>query len=211
MREIELIEEERRRLARDLHDESGHRLTAAILNLDTVVAKHPGNAELRIGIEGARQLIKECADGLHEVAFNLRPPILSDLGLVPALRSLVRRSADATGINLTIEATGAVRRLPEAIELTAFRVVQEALTNAVKYASAASVSVAVTYTGTGVEMLVCDDGVGFELNGRTQDRPRMGLYGMRERVELVGGAFRLQSQPGRGTRVIVILPESETS
>jgi two-component system, NarL family, sensor histidine kinase NreB len=211
VREIELLEEERRRLARDLHDESGHRLTAAILNLDRMISLHPDDADLRAGIEAARQLIKECSDGLHEVAFNLRPPILSDLGLVPALRSLVRRAGDATGVATVLEVTGQGRRLGETIELTAFRAVQEALTNAIKYASAPSVSVSVEFSETGVGIRVADDGVGFDVDGRVQGRPRLGLRGIRERVELAGGEFRVQSRPGRGTAVIVFLPESGSS
>lgn len=207
--EIDLLEDERRRLARDLHDEAGHRLTAAVLQLDAVAAQCAQDADLRARLEAVRRLIQECASGLHEVAFNLRPSILADLGLVPALRSLARRTHEAAGLPVTVEVRGVPRRLPERIELAAFRIVQEALTNVLKYARASSVTVLANFSDGSIDIAITDDGIGFDLVQERDGRPRLGLRGIQERAELVGGEMRLQTEPSRGTTVAVRMPWSE--
>src|SRR5215212_10039364 len=169
MREIDLIEEERRRVARDLHDEAGHRLTAAVLHLDAVAKERGHDAELGTRLQAARHLIQECAAGLHEVAFNLRPCILGDLGVVPAVRSLARRAEEATNISIAVDVRGASRRLPEGTELAAFRIVQEALTNALKYAQASHIVVRVTFSDEAVWLEIADDGVGFDATRQGAD------------------------------------------
>jgi signal transduction histidine kinase len=208
-REIEVLEDERRRLARDLHDEAGHRLTAVVLKLDAVAQQYGDDAELRESLDAARHLICECAAGLHEVAFNLRPSILADLGLLPAVRSLTRRAAESTGLSVTVELTGTPRRFPEGVELAAFRIVQEALTNVMKYAKASAVTVQTTFTESDVRIDISDDGLGFESVGSDAGRPRLGLTGIRERAELVGGEMRIQTKLGQGTTVSVRLPWTE--
>jgi two-component system sensor histidine kinase NreB len=210
-REIEVQEEERRRLARDLHDEAGHRLTAAILKLDAVMQRHGQDVELRESLEAARVLIRECADGLHEVAFNLRPCILADLGLYPAVRSLARRAQEAASLPVSVQLDGVPRRVPEEVELTAFRIVQEALTNALKYAQASIVTITIAFTGEALVIEISDDGVGFDLAYTGAARPRLGLTGMRERAALVGGSVRLRTEPGRGTTVWARLPLEEAA
>jgi two-component system sensor histidine kinase NreB len=209
-REIEVLEDERRRLARDLHDEAGHRLTAATLQLDVIVERHRMDTELRESLEVTRRLIVECAAGLHEVAFNLHPSILADLGLVPAVRSLVRRAEQAADFPMAVEVVGLPQRIPERIELAAFRIVQEALTNVLKYARPSAATVRITFSEGTVVLEIADDGVGFDVVQEHIDRPRLGLAGIRERTELVGGELRLRTQPGRGTTVWVRLPWSET-
>jgi signal transduction histidine kinase len=208
-REIDVIEDERRRLARDLHDEAGHRLTAASLKLDEIAQRHLTDPELRASLEYVRALVWECTMGLHDVAFNLRPAILADLGLAPALRSLVRRAQEATTIDLAVEVDGEHDRMPERVELAGFRIAQEALTNALKYANASRVTIAASFSGDGVVLEIVDDGVGFDLFLPDDDRPRLGLKGMQERVDLVGGKLRLRSRPGHGTTVWVKLPRDE--
>lgn len=208
-REIDVIEDERRRLARDLHDEAGHRLTAASLKLDELAQRRADDTELRASLEYVRALVWECTTGLHDVAFNLRPAILADLGLVPALRSLVRRAQEATTIDLAVAVEGVPGRLPERVELAGFRIAQEALTNALKYANASRISIIVRFSDDGVALEIVDDGIGFDLSQAEGDRPRLGLKGMQERVDLVGGRLRLRSRPGCGTRVWVSLPRDE--
>lgn len=210
-REIEVLEDERRRLARDLHDEAGHRLTAASLKLDEMTQRNRENTELCASLAYVRALVWECTMGLHEVAFNLRPAILADLGLAPALRSLIRRAQEATTIGLSIEIVGVPCRLSEHAELAAFRIVQEALTNALKYAHAANVSVRARFDETEIALEIADDGVGFDPSQTGDGRPRLGLNGMRERVDLVGGTLRLRTRPGHGTKIWVRLPRDEVA
>lgn len=206
-REIDAIEDERQRLAQELHDEAGYRLTAAVLHLDAVAARPDADPELREHLRAARQLIQECTAGFQDIAFNLRPRILTDLGLAPAIRCLARRARAASGVEMSVDVRGTEQRLGDQVELAAFRVVQEALTNVAKYARASHVSVRVAFFDDGAEISVTDDGVGFGPMPTDADRPRLGLKGMRERVELVGGTIGVRSEPGRGTTIHAWLPK----
>jgi signal transduction histidine kinase len=208
-REIDVLEDERRRVARDLHDESGHRLTVVTLILDELVEKHDLNVELCDRLQFARRQILECTAGLHEVAFNLRPYILVDLGLIPAIRSFARRTQETTGLCTTVELQGAQYRLSERAELAAFRVVQEALTNTLKYAGASRVRICLAFTEDAVVLDVSDNGVGFDHGHLGDCRPRLGLKGIHERIELVGGTSRIDSQLGQGVTVWARIPRSE--
>ena len=206
-RVIQSQEDERKRLARELHDEASHALTRTIFRLDFKALKLPeGEVEARAVLRGVREELVECANTLHGIAFALRPRILQDLGLSAALRSLVAQiNADgAAPIALTI--TGWERRLGEETELAAFRVVQEALTNVRKHAQATTVAVSLTFRTRELRLTVDDDGIGLARRGQTpRSRIGQGVGGMRERVEALDGIFTLNRRKGR-TRVAVTLP-----
>ena len=200
-------EEERGRIARDLHDETGQALTAAILRLDLEALQiPPGPGHARGALERARAALVECAAVQHRIAFALRPQTLEDLGLGAAVRSLVVQARDTgtTWVDLAIE--GAERDLGEWVELAAFRVVQEALTNVRRHARAARAWVRLDYHAAWLTVAVEDDGVGLGTGDSPLDaRPRLGLSGMRERVALLGGEVEIGVRRGGGTRLIVRL------
>ena len=210
--QIRIQEDERQRLARDLHDDAGHRILAAVLRLDVASQHCFESHSIRHELDEVRQLLTECADGLHEVAFGLRPQILTDLGLAPAVRSLATRLQGATGICIRVLDGGLSQRPGEQVELAAFRIAQEALSNAVKYAQPTLVKVSIRQIDDMFVMLVADDGIGFEPELiDSSSRPRLGLRGMRERAELVGGSLDVRSRPGFGTSVRAQFPVSEVT
>lgn len=181
-------EEERRRIARKIHDEVGQVLAAARWAL---AAGDPKEAE---------KLLGQGIEALRDLARELRPPLLDEAGLAPALRKLLGNLA-ATGI--TVQAEIEEKRYPELVETVAFRVVQEALENVRRHAQARRVWVRLEEENGWVVGDVRDDGRGFSLERTT---PGLGLSGMREWVELLGGTFSIASQPGQGTRVCFRLP-----
>ncbi|HEX5504337.1 MAG TPA: GAF domain-containing sensor histidine kinase [Thermomicrobiales bacterium] len=201
-------EDERGRLARELHDEAGHALTAAIFQLDLDLMKAPADGEaLQATLERTRESLLACAATLHDIAFALRPRILEDLGLSAALRSLTGRAMEAGGFRATFAVAGDERPLGEALELTAFRVAQEALTNTLKHARAHAVTVELTYAPDALRLTIEDDGVGLDASRRAGDaRPSLGLRGLRERVAVLSGQAELGPRLGGGTRVTVTLP-----
>jgi signal transduction histidine kinase len=206
-RYIRKQEEERRRLARELHDDAGHALTAAILRLDMTAQRLIGHGELTEAIDAVRDALVECADHLHELAFELQPRLLADLGLGPALRSLVRRLRDAADVQIELRTHGAEHRLEPEVELAAFRIAQEATTNALKHAGGSRIGLALSFEEHGVVLEIVDDGVGFARRSKRKDeRCHHGLSGMRERAELVGGVLDLTSRPGEGTTIRARLP-----
>ncbi len=194
-------EEERRRISRDLHDQTGQLLASLSLALEAVrgSADLPDKALERLG--EVRRIIDELSRQVHGLAVRLRPTALDDLGLEVALTELVAEWRARTGVAVDFQADRSARpRLPSAVETALYRVVQEGLTNVARHARAHSVSV-VTSRFDGVAAVVIeDDGVGFD---PAQVPPRrLGLLGMRERLALVGGTLEIESQPGAGTTLI---------
>jgi signal transduction histidine kinase len=181
-----------------------------MLRLDMAVDKCGSRKEIRSELNQVRELLQECADGLHEVSFSLRPRILSDLGLVPAIRSLAQRVQDASGLRVCIYVGDVAPRFPETVELAAYRIVQEALTNTIKHAHASQVMITVLQTGAYLKLSITDDGQGFDLGLSVgSQRTRLGLRGMRERAEMIGGMLDIQSTFGLGTSIQAKLPVSE--
>jgi signal transduction histidine kinase len=208
---IRVQEQERQRIARDLHDGSGHVLSAAILRLDMMGSASADPVALD-AIAVAKQALIECADHLHENAFQLRPRVLLDLGLAPALRSLARRLREAGGIEVEVRIYGEERRLGDLLELTVFRIAQEATTNALRHARARHLALSLAIIEGAVVLEVNDDGVGF--SPADQDPSDVtdgqGLRTMRERAELADGVLEIQTQRGAGTTVRAILPVGGT-
>jgi signal transduction histidine kinase len=197
-------EEERSRISRELHDEMGQKLSALIFGLDRIVGDSPRDDRGARDLGALRDVAGGLLDDVHAVAFQLRPPALTDLGLHGALSGLVDawRTQCEVAIDLFCEID---TRLSPVVETTLFRVVQEALTNIRKHAGASSVSVLVRRNGEGIRLVVDDDGRGFSPD-EGQSPEKLGLRGMRERVQTVGGSLEFESIPGKGTSVVVSIP-----
>jgi two-component system, NarL family, sensor histidine kinase UhpB len=199
-------EEERRRLARDLHDEVNQALTAILLRLEALSQAAPPELAQELG--ELKRLVNQAMSELLQLARQLRPTALDDHGLLPAMASQVRRFAAQTGIKADLTATGSDTQLQPDEETAVYRIAQEALANVARHANASQVEVGLRTDGDGVELTVRDDGRGFE-----PSRPRgdgrdggLGLGGMAERARLVGGELTIESRPGGGTELSLRVP-----
>jgi signal transduction histidine kinase len=202
-------EDERRRLARELHDGPAQALAAALFGVDMAVHalnRAPGVA--RDELLAARALIRDALDDVRALMAGLRPRLLEERGLVAALQSLAA-TPPLWGTEVTVETRGISvdQRLPPEVELALFRIAQEAVSNARRHGAASHVMVSLTARPGTAELLVVDDGRGFS---QSPDMPWIGrgegLPGMRERVALLGGELSVQSAPGEGTRISVSAP-----
>jgi two-component system sensor histidine kinase UhpB len=193
-------EEERRRLARDLHDEVNQALTAILLRLEALSHAAP---EVGEEVSELKKLVNQAMAELLHLARQLRPTALDDHGLVPAIESQLRRFSAQTGVRTAIRADGAPDRLDSDQEIVIYRVAQEALSNIAQHAAARHVEVGLNANGHGVELTVCDDGRGFDTRG---ERDSLGLSGMNERARLIGGRLHIHSEPGEGTALTLQVP-----
>lgn len=200
-------EEERKRIARELHDETGQALTSLMVGLK-VLAGAASLPEVQEKAGQLRAVAAQTLDSVHRLALELRPSVLDDLGLVAAMQRYVKDWGENLGLRVDFQVTGLDRRLPSQIETTVYRVVQEALTNVARHAEAQNVSVLLEYRGDSVVCIVEDDGRGFDVEKalKANDRRRLGLYGMQERISLVGGKLAVESTAGVGTTVFVEIP-----
>lgn len=201
-RAVEAQELERRRLARELHDETGQALTSILLGLSSA-EKARTLDEARKATQDLRHLVVATLQDVRRLAVELRPSALDDFGLVPALRRLGQGVREGSGLDVQVEAMLGPGRLPPEIETAVYRIAQEALTNAVKHAAARHVSLVVARKDDSVTLLVEDDGRGFDLG---EGGPGLGLVGMRERVELLGGTLGVESSSASGTTIRLHLP-----
>ena len=206
------IEQERNRIARDLHDGPVQGVSAASLSLEAALLMiKAGDVERGTDVlVKIREELAGEAEALRRLMAGLRPPVLEERGLIPALRETLSRFGTDTGVITSFE--GELKRsVPRDVETLAYRLVQEALSNVGKHAAAATVTVLVTADGSQLRVEIQDDGRGFETN-RARDflrSGRVGLASMRERVELASGTFTLRSTPGRGTVVTALIPVDE--
>ncbi len=202
-RVVEAQELERRRLARELHDETGQALTSILLGLKTI--RRAGSDEEAAQAEAElRELVVQALQDVRGLAVELRPSALDDFGLLPALERLAETFEGRSGIRTHVEASIADERLPPDAETVLYRLVQEALTNIVKHAGAESVSIVLSRRAGGVSVVVEDDGRGFALTDVKNDA--LGLVGMRERLALLDGTLAIESTPGAGTALAAYLP-----
>lgn len=203
-------EAERARVSRDLHDDVGQALTSVLLGLRLLESSL---ADDEVALDAARRrtddvrtLVADALRRTRQLAFDLRPTVLDDVGLLPALERLSQEMTARGDTTVAVAAHGfAADRLPPEIETVVYRVVQEALTNISRHASAATASVTVIVADGRVRVLVEDDGVGFETNA-TPMRGHLGLKGMAERADLAGGTVELASTPGSGTTLLLEVP-----
>lgn len=202
------MEEERKRLARELHDETCQSLTSVIVNLEAVCQQLPEDSPTAQRLKMTQEVARATLDDTRRFMFDLRPSVLDDLGLIPAIRWYISQRVLPVGIQADFQSSGLEERLAEEQETALFRIVQESITNAVKHGRARRIQVSLSRTGDRVKAVVRDDGNGFDLEKlhRGEIHSGMGLYGMYERARLVGGSIQIDSAPGRGTTMRVMVP-----
>jgi signal transduction histidine kinase len=200
-------EEERRRIARDLHDDLGQRLTALRLKLEAIETSTKAPADLSDAIAGALGMVAQIDQGLDFLAWELRPAALDELGLAKVLENYVQEWSRHMGIPAVfLVAAESLGRLAPEVESSVYRIAQEALNNVAKHAHARSVNVLLEQRGDAIRLVVEDDGAGFE-TGMGNQKP-LGLTGMRERAAAVGGTVEIEPTPGGGTTVLARIPVS---
>lgn len=205
---INAQEEERRRIARELHDETSQSLTALLFAAEEA-REMRSLKEIRHRLEGMHGLLQHTLDGVHKLIFDLRPSMLDHLGLVPAIRWLAKSRLEPKGVRLHFEERSGSCRLAPEVETAIFRVIQEAVSNISRHAAARNVSITYEMSGENVCVCVADDGVGFdplELSPSPDSLRGLGLLGMQERLELLGGDLEIHSVPGSGTRLNIRMP-----
>jgi len=199
-------EEERLRISRELHDETAQAL-ASLLVRQRVAERSQDPETLQRTMADLRALTSEALEGVRRMALELRPTMLDDLGLVAALHAYARQFSQRTHIPVELRATGRPDRLRPEIELVAYRVIQEALSNVARHSGGSRAEVSLVTDSMRLTAIVSDNGAGFVLDEALDSRQRsLGLFGMRERAALVGGTLELSSAPGRGTRVRLTVP-----
>jgi len=202
-RVVNAQELERRRLARELHDETGQALTSILLGLKSV-EDAPTEEDMRAAATQLRELVVATLQDVRRLAVELRPRALDDFGLVPALERLIGGFVESTGIDVQLEPQLGDERLPGEVETTLYRLVQEALTNIVKHAAAKTVSILLVRRDGLVTAVIEDDGRGFSPADTRADA--LGLAGMVERVSLLGGRLRVETAIGAGTTLAAEVP-----
>ena len=198
-------EEERRRLARELHDGIGQNLTALKNDLARLV-KEGELADWQTRVQSALDTCADCLADTREMSRLLRPPVLDDLGLQAALSQLGRSMTERTGIEIEVVIRDVPETLPPDLSSLVYRLVQEGLTNAVKHAGADSILIRVAGGPGRLELIMIDDGRGFDVEATRQRGEGFGLSAMAERAALFGGHVELDSSPGTGTRLRVRIP-----
>jgi signal transduction histidine kinase len=206
-------EEERRRVARELHDQTGQALTSLLVWLRALEAESDASAGVIVSqarLQELKAIVADTLDGVRDLALELRPSVLDDLGLVPALQHYVRTCRERHHLAIDFQTLGFEDvRLPSAARTALYRIAQEALTNVVQHACAGHVSLLLEVRAGAAVLIVEDDGCGFEaerLMDGSLDERWLGLSGMRERAELLGGRLTIESAPGAGTTVFVEIP-----
>lgn len=207
---IRTQEDERARIARELHDEMAQTLTAFSLDLATLQQSLPRNSKAKDLIQRLQNLGKQMSQSMYRMVHDLRPAHLDDLGLIPALQYLFDQDFSTRGLQIAFEITGTPRRVDPLTETVLFRIAQESLTNALRHAECDSASVVLEYGPGQVTFKVQDHGCGFASNESFAPPRGWGLAGMRERAESVGGTFKLETEPGLGTLIQVMIPCQDT-
>lgn len=207
---IRAQEDERGRVARELHDEANQTLAALMTTIDaaeSISTRGSGDA-LQAAFERLRRLAAAALADLQRIATELRPPALDEFGLLPALTRHVRERTEGTPLRADVDIEGRRRRLASAVEVALYRIAQEALANVQKHSGACSVHVRLRFLPRAVRLDISDDGAGFD-TAQDEDaggRSRLGIAGMRERASIVGGVVEVNTRPGGGTRVSATIP-----
>ncbi len=206
---ISAEEEERRRIARELHDGTGQALTSLLLQL-RALQQAPSLDKVRSDLDLLRKSTADAVEDLRRISRGLHPSVLDDFGLVPALRRMAEDIAAGGKLEVRFSADGLEPlRLPTAVEVAVYRTVQEALHNVVKHSAAKTVQVSLQQLPEGLQVVVADDGAGFEVEATLQRAAvenRLGLQGIRQRMELLGGSAEIMSRPGEGTTARLLVP-----
>jgi PAS domain S-box-containing protein len=204
-------EEERRRIARELHDESGQSLTAVKLTLERLEQTVPSQEKaLRKEIGEIIMMVRRTSSEIRHLAYHLHPTLLSDLGLEPALDLYFKEIKNHTGHNIEFSMVGFDHRLDADMETVFYRFSQETLTNALKHSGSDNFRLSIIKSYPKIIFRAEDDGIGFDTQIIGTDKRNLGLLGMRERTSLLGGTFQLRSKPGEGTRIRIEIPFAES-
>jgi signal transduction histidine kinase len=208
-RVLSVQEEERKRISRELHDVIAQVLTS--INLRLAVLKNEATVNTRgltRNIAHTQRLVEKSVEIVHRFAYDLRPAVLDHLGLVPALHSFMKSFAKQTGIRVSLKAFAGVNQLDNTRRTALYRVAQEALTNVARHSQASQVEISIQELPNAVRMRIKDNGKSFDVGRmwRVSRNLHLGLLGMRERVEMVGGKFTVESAPGQGTTIQAQIP-----
>ncbi len=199
---FESQEEERRRIARELHDEAGQSLTAVKLGLDRLEQKiDPDQQQLVDELKETRRMLVRTSSEIRRLSYNLHPTLLSDLGLEPALNLYFKEIQSRAGLEIEFKMIGFDQRLDKDLETALYRFSQEAMTNTLKHSGAEIFKIKIIKSYPKIIFTAEDDGVGFDPTAVNGDRLRLGLLGMRERASLLGGTFQIQGRPGKGAKI----------
>jgi len=203
-------EEEKKKIARDLHDQASQLLASLHIYLEAAIETLPTDLKKAEELlRKAQELSTTILDEIHNLIYELRPSLLDELGLVAAVSSLIDNSLRATRIKVGLRTTGPERRLSPRVEIALFRVVQETINNILKHAKAQQVRITLYFKSKSLKITIEDDGVGFDvpeiLNSRSKTRG-LGLLGIRERMDSINGSLAINSRIGKGTRIIVEAP-----
>jgi signal transduction histidine kinase len=196
-------------ISRELHDQIAQTLTGINIRLASLKTESTLNTKgLQKKISSTQRLVEKSVDIVHRFARELRPTVLDDLGLIPALHSFMKSFAERTGVRAHLTAFAAVKQLDAAKQTVLFRVAQEALNNVARHAHASRVEVSIQKLRHRVCLKIKDDGKSFNVERtlHADGRKRLGLLGMRERLEMVGGSFGVESAPGKGTTIQAQIP-----
>jgi PAS domain S-box-containing protein len=207
-------EEERREISRELHDVIAQTLTSINVRLAALAKEASGSTKgLGQNIARTQRLVEKSVDIVHKFARELRPAVLDDLGLIPALHSFMKNFTVQTGVRTRLTAFAGLEELDTARRTVLFRIAQESLMNVARHAKASRAEINIKKLPDGVCMKVKDDGKSFNVEGvlNAKGRKRLGLLGMRERLEMVGGSFGIESSPGKGTTVTAQVPFGKKS
>ncbi len=210
---LSVQEEERRKISRELHDVIAQTLTSINVRLAGLTAESTtSTVRLRKQIASTQRLVEKSVDIVHRFARELRPTLLDDLGLIPALQSSLKSFMEDSGIRASLKVFAGIEETSGALRTMLYRVAQEALTNVARHAKATRVEVSIEALDGSIRMEITDNGQGFEANGSScaKKHNRLGLLGMRERVEMLGGTFGVDSAPGHATTVRVVIPPPKT-
>ena len=212
-RAISAQEEERKRIARELHDESAQVLATLLVEIGTAEEMLPAtNKQAKTILGRAKTDATRALTEMRQMILDLRPSALDDLGLVAAVQWYAKTRLEQAGVEVRLKVDGSQRRLPAAVETALFRIAQEAINNVAKHSGAHSASIRLEFSQPSVALVVEDDGQGFDTKTVSESRDKsrgLGLLGMRERAALLGGTASIESQPGKGTRVAVEVPLEE--
>lgn len=209
---IEAMEEERRRVAREIHDGPAQSMANIVMRADFCVRLiDRGKEQIPGELAALQTLVRNCLREVRKIIFDLRPMVLDDLGLVPAVKKYTEQFGEQHAVHVDLSVIGDSQRLPRVVEVAMFRIIQECLNNVAKHAGASTVVVRIELLKRRVNLLVKDDGRGFNVERvlAGDGGEQYGLVGIRERVMLLGGEVNFTSEPSRGTSVRVTVPTGE--
>ena len=205
MKIIQAQEEERKRIAREIHDGPAQSLVNLVFRFEIAAKLIDKDIEkAKVELSGLKDIVSKSVKDVRKTIYDLRPMSLDDLGLVPTLKRFIKKLQRETQIEIELDIKGEMKRLPDCYEITIFRLVQEGLNNIKKHAQADNAKVIMEYSKKQIHILIRDNGRGFNLDGVNGDK--FGLVSMRERCDLLGGNFKIRSGPKIGTRIIINIP-----